>query len=59
MLFPGIRRECDVLASCHGGCPKDRIAVTPDGEPGLSYLCPAYKRFFHHSLPVSLAWLTT
>ncbi len=44
-------RECDVLASCNGGCPKDRIAVAPDGEAGLSYLCPAYRMFFRHSRP--------
>jgi uncharacterized protein len=49
--LPRFCRECDVLSSCNGGCPKDRISSTPDGEPGLSYLCPAYKQFFHHSRP--------
>ena len=24
--------ECDVLDLCNGGCPKDRILRTPDGE---------------------------
>ena len=29
-----------------------RIAVkTPEGEPGLNYLCAAYKRFLHHVNP--------
>jgi uncharacterized protein len=41
-------RECDVLAACQGGCPKDRFARTYYDEPGLHYLCPGYKQFFHH-----------
>jgi uncharacterized protein len=40
--------ECDVRFACHGGCPKDRFVSTPEGEPGLNYLCAGYKRFFHH-----------
>jgi serine-type anaerobic sulfatase-maturating enzyme len=43
--------ECDVRFACHGGCPKDRFATAPDGEPGLHYLCPSYKAFFHHVGP--------
>jgi len=40
--------ECDIRFACNGGCPKDRFAASPYGEPGLHYLCPGYKAFFHH-----------
>ncbi len=40
--------ECDVRFACHGGCPKDRFISTPDGQPGLNYLCGGFKDFFHH-----------
>ncbi|HTH14882.1 MAG TPA: anaerobic sulfatase maturase, partial [Spirochaetia bacterium] len=38
-------RSCDVLSSCHGGCPKDR------DRDGLNRLCAAYQRFFRHARP--------
>jgi uncharacterized protein len=41
--------ECDVLDLCHGGCPKDRILVSPRGEMGLNYLCEGYKMFFRRT----------
>ena len=46
--LPRFCRECDVRFACHGGCPKDRFTQDPYGEPGLNYLCPSYKAFFHH-----------
>ena len=47
-------RQCEFLAHCHGGCPKDRIIRTPDGEAGLNYLCEGYRRFFRESRPLLL-----
>jgi len=49
--LPRYCQSCGVLDVCHGGCPKDRILHTPDGEPGLNYLCAGYKRFFAHCQP--------
>jgi uncharacterized protein len=46
--LPEYCRRCDVRFACNGGCPKDRFIITPDGEPGLNYLCAGYKAFFHH-----------
>jgi uncharacterized protein len=46
--LPGYCRHCDVRFACNGGCPKDRFTTTPDGEPGLHYLCPSYQAFFRH-----------
>lgn len=50
-LLPKFCRECSVRFACHGECPKHRFMKTPDGDPGLNYLCPAYKRIFNHMKP--------
>jgi uncharacterized protein len=49
--LPAYCRSCDVRFACNGECPKHRFLRTPDGEPGLNYLCAAYKKFFHHVDP--------
>lgn len=49
--LPRYCRECDVRFVCNGGCPKNRVLSTPDGEPGLNWLCEGYKAFFTHIDP--------
>ncbi|HTB85176.1 MAG TPA: anaerobic sulfatase-maturation protein [Candidatus Sulfotelmatobacter sp.] len=44
-------RECEMLFACNGECPKHRFMRTPEGEPGLNYLCASYKLFFGHIDP--------
>ncbi|MEG6550554.1 anaerobic sulfatase maturase [Desulfocurvibacter africanus] len=47
--LPGFCRKCAFLFTCHGECPKNRLIETPDGEPGLNWLCAGLKAFFAHT----------
>jgi uncharacterized protein len=49
--LPKYCRECSVLFACYGECPRNRFISTPEGEPGLNYLCAGYKQFFNHINP--------
>lgn len=42
-------RQCQYLFACWGECPRNRFVKTADGEAGLNYFCPAWKRFFAHA----------
>jgi len=53
--LPAACRKCCVRFVCNGGCPKNRIAVTANGEAGLNYLCEGYRLFFEHIDPVMRA----
>ncbi|MDP3642301.1 MAG: anaerobic sulfatase maturase [Bacteroidota bacterium] len=59
-LLPECCQNCEVRDMCNGACPKDRFIETPEGEPGLNYLCEGYKMFFNHCKPfveeVAEAW---
>ncbi len=49
--LPAYCKKCEYLDLCTGECPKNRIICTPDGEPGLNYLCAGFKNFYRHFEP--------
>ncbi|MFA0088701.1 anaerobic sulfatase maturase [Vibrio sp. 10N.261.51.F12] len=50
--LPNQCKQCPYLFACHGECPKNRIAYTKQGQPGLNYLCDGWIVFFKHIDPV-------
>lgn len=46
--LPDYCRQCEYQFACFGECPKNRFISTPEGEPGLNYLCRGWKKFFSH-----------
>jgi uncharacterized protein len=49
--LPQYCQTCEFLFACHGECPKNRILLAPDGQPGLNYLCNGLKKYFSHIKP--------
>jgi len=41
---------CEYGYICRGGCRRNRLSGN-DGQTGLNYFCPAYKKFFKQVLP--------
>jgi uncharacterized protein len=48
VALPKYCTDCKVRPMCNGECPKNRFLITPEGDPGLNYLCNGYKYFFNH-----------
>jgi uncharacterized protein len=46
--LPQSCRECEVRFVCNGGCPKNRLLRTREGDCGPNFLCEAYKAVFAH-----------
>ncbi|MBE6039202.1 MAG: anaerobic sulfatase maturase [Anaerofustis stercorihominis] len=44
--------SCEWLRYCNGGCLKDRISNSEDGEAGQYYLCKSLKMFFEQKMPI-------
>ena len=49
--LPQYCKDCEVKFACNGDCPKNRILYTPDGEPGLNYLCAGNRKFMNYIDP--------
>ena len=45
-------RACPWLDLCGGACPKDRFALSPEGEAGQYYLCAGLEAYFAYAVPL-------
>lgn len=45
-------KRCPWYKFCGGGCPKDRFALSPEGEEGHYYLCAGLEKLFAHAVPI-------
>ena len=44
-------KKCQFLKFCNGGCPKDRIGCSTNGEKKHNFLCAGYQKFYNHVSP--------
>ena len=49
--LPKCCKQCRYLFACHGECPKNRFVRSPEGEPGLNYLCSGLSKYFAYIDP--------
>lgn len=49
VMLPTQCKKCKYLEFCYGGCPKNRLSYTKDGEWGLNNLCEGYQMFHSHT----------
>jgi len=49
--LPDCCKRCQYNFACNGECPKNRFLKTPDGQPGLNYLCSGIRRFLAYADP--------
>ena len=45
-------RACPWLSLCGGACPKDRFALSPEGESGQYFLCAGLEMYFSYAVPL-------
>lgn len=50
-MLPTQCRKCEYKFACNGECPRNRFAISDNGEGGLNYLCEGYRKFFSHVAP--------